>query len=1331
MEVDGRNSSNFAPTTTLPELGQSTKGGSSRDDVLQKHYLRLQKQLVGMTDRKLVEMGQELNIKETNLKRVSDERQNFAVELYKSRVEATKLGDTLQHAKTQLERIDGDRRVAELDCDALEKEVYKTEREKKVKELELGETRQRVEELTQVARQHGEISAAFSTDLKIQKRMTEKTKKELENSELRRRQLLSELDDERKRSEAILSEKLTLEGQLNNQKSEMAIAQTAIDKMNREINRLMDGKKNAEKAWEEAISAMARRDHTLQTVQDTVSRDKERLTGAEVRARAVVEQRDELEIRLKEKERECAALYKDFDSLKHAKAVAESKVHEIQGSLTAAEVAESLYRQDLERTNKKNDTVQEQLKTREAAVAFLRKRMATLKDEYEHKGFMDANQRAAEREEQARAEMLAENAVSNRLSDAQQVRLRHHNAELQMEILQLQTDLTAIKAERDTLRAQVGDVNGQFNMEYEESKKLRLLMERKEHDMNILKAQVAQLGQWDKNPLQPLLSSVKKDLAQVKSENDRLRMMWLEAQKENIKAKDVSAKAVDDYMSLKTQITVNDVVKVKTAAEVDGARREAADHKAEAARLHAELKRLQPVIEQLKRRNAELESAVSEQRMQTEEAKIDGTTGIVMLKAEVRRLQQSRKEVNVARLADEKTSSVLERKLIVAREAAERLKTERDQLRRSEGDLRGKCDVLKQELENLRTMCARQQEWLGIKQGQDNKSKRDGSGFDGSSEEKMPWMSFATTPNGNSISGLGDNGRSEATSAKSSLMDANGNIPDIAHMQLKLSTLSTEKQHLLTENDILNRKLDETSKRLSAAERTLSEASQRVSGVERDLARKDREVRSISQRCLRAEKAAAYIEAQFKEARPNTKIDFQIPGDVSPSAQLLAALIVPGLSSSPSVSTSASSQRKDSGLLSVRRDSALGGGRRESISLRKDSAASIRPMIEEEGLPPLAASESGRSGRANMAGSFHKIWSRAIPEIVDDYFKSMREAEEHREQERTASIAIQRIWRGHSTRLWIQNQTDCAVIIQKSYRGYKGRCRFEQRVMEYCKAKRMKTYNAAATALQRIWRGYYTRQRIFDFYARKAYLALISERVVEMRALLAEREASDQAIRTQAQRKAHLAKMEALAGRLHHLVGTRAIPGVFSTGHAKDGRSEDGFDDEDRDDDEGVLSEDKIKSNKGFKDWVEKNVTAKRNVASLKPLDMDNVPVEKKSKVAQGPFLPLFHLEKKKFKPFRPSLRVQTNYYDTDEYLREERANEMTQRMSHTFYLSVRHPVLPVKPEFWRASEPYKTPITSLERFADKESRQAVPGKKPFKNLTRPVPFFEDYGNQQ
>lgn len=46
-----------------------------------------------------------------------------------------------------------------------------------------------------------------------------------------------------------------------------------------------------------------------------------------------------------------------------------------------------------------------------------------------------------------------------------------------------------------------------------------------------------------------------------------------------------------------------DTVKVKTSHEIDDAKREAMDNKIETARLYIQLKKMQPIIEELKLKN--------------------------------------------------------------------------------------------------------------------------------------------------------------------------------------------------------------------------------------------------------------------------------------------------------------------------------------------------------------------------------------------------------------------------------------------------------------------------------------------------------------------------------------------------------------------------------------------------------------------------------------------------------------------------------------------------------------------------------------------------------
>ncbi|TPX54438.1 hypothetical protein SeMB42_g00281 [Synchytrium endobioticum] len=319
-----------------------------------------------------------------------------------------------------------------------------------------------------------------------------------------------------------------------------------------------------------------------------------------------------------------------------------------------------------------------------------------------------------------------------------------------------------------------------------------------------------------------------------------------------------------------------------------------------------------------------------------------------------------------------------------------------------------------------------------------------------------------------------------------------------------------------------------------------------------------------------------------------------------------------------------------------------------------------------------------------------------MPALLDSYYRAMTDAEDAREVERASALLIQRMWRGYSTRRWLHNQHECACMIQKTYRGYIARRAFEALVSAHCYTTRMRRYNRAATLIQKIWRGTYTRRRIFDYAARKAYIRTIEARMRDMRTFLAH-QASDDAERAEARtREARMARMTALMGTMHHLVGTKAIPSAL------------------RGADEAA-----VKDSPAVREWVRRNVERK-TLPSI-------VSEDGRTKAAQGPFLPLAKLEKRKQQVFRPSLRVQTGYYDTDEAAKDEKARELSMRISPTFYVSVQHSTRPAKNELWRASEPYQPPVTSVQRLADKEERQTGPGKRPFKHLARPVALFDEY----
>lgn len=62
------------------------------------------------------------------------------------------------------------------------------------------------------------------------------------------------------------------------------------------------------------------------------------------------------------------------------------------------------------------------------------------------------------------------------------------------------------------------------------------------------------------------------------------------------------------------------------------------------------------------------------------------------------------------------------------------------------------------------------------------------------------------------------------------------------------------------------------------------------------------------------------------------------------------------------------------------------------------------------------------------------------------------------------------------------------ILIQKMYRGWLARKRFRALVFTSLDNARMAYYHRHATTIQKMWRGYYTRKYIHNYYARKAYL---------------------------------------------------------------------------------------------------------------------------------------------------------------------------------------------------------------------------------------------------
>ncbi|KAI8893699.1 hypothetical protein BC833DRAFT_607514 [Globomyces pollinis-pini] len=264
-------------------------------------------------------------------------------------------------------------------------------------------------------------------------------------------------------------------------------------------------------------------------------------------------------------------------------------------------------------------------------------------------------------------------------------------------------------------------------------------------------------------------------------------------------------------------------------------------------------------------------------------------------------------------------------------------------------------------------------------------------------------------------------------------------------------------------------------------------------------------------------------------------------------------------------------------------------------------------------------------------------------EILEEYYNLIHEAEINREREHNAAILIQKIWRGKRIRMALKCLIFTTITIQRYFRGFLGRQKFRNSLIEKLRQERMSFFDYNACLIQKFWRGYYSRKVIFDFYRRREYIASIILKMQHVRAYLKVKQQEMTATKKSIQQKEISEKLDQLASTRHHLVGTLAIPGVYSNASP-----------------EAPLNDDILKSSSGLQSCLDaigkniKGVIIKPPTNYLNPEDV--------RKITQGPFLPKYILKRTKLKPLNPTLRVETNFYDTRDALKEESRKDVSLR---------------------------------------------------------------------
>eukprot|EP01063_Lacrimia_lanifica_P014380 TRINITY_DN20996_c0_g1_i1.p1 TRINITY_DN20996_c0_g1~~TRINITY_DN20996_c0_g1_i1.p1 ORF type:complete len:257 (+),score=116.32 TRINITY_DN20996_c0_g1_i1:127-897(+) len=177
---------------------------------------------------------------------------------------------------------------------------------------------------------------------------------------------------------------------------------------------------------------------------------------------------------------------------------------------------------------------------------------------------------------------------------------------------------------------------------------------------------------------------------------------------------------------------------------------------------------------------------------------------------------------------------------------------------------------------------------------------------------------------------------------------------------------------------------------------------------------------------------------------------------------------------------------------------------------------------------------------------FHILKQKARGQLLDKYFVALNAAEEVREQEEKAIRFIQGRWERLRQQKRSRISKLAVLTMQRVFRGHLARLKVERMKIEAAKRDKQSLLDHFATAVQRIFRGFYVRKWVADHYKRKAYLAQVVEKSNEVRQMGQQHYEEQLARHEEEEKSRHVREFAKLSSKMLYVASTATIPGVMA-----------------------------------------------------------------------------------------------------------------------------------------------------------------------------------------
>ncbi|KAI0208012.1 Spermatogenesis-associated protein 17 [Lamellibrachia satsuma] len=296
----------------------------------------------------------------------------------------------------------------------------------------------------------------------------------------------------------------------------------------------------------------------------------------------------------------------------------------------------------------------------------------------------------------------------------------------------------------------------------------------------------------------------------------------------------------------------------------------------------------------------------------------------------------------------------------------------------------------------------------------------------------------------------------------------------------------------------------------------------------------------------------------------------------------------------------------------------------------------------------------------------------------------LREADEHAIGDYCAARNIQSWFRSLRVRSYIKYLNRQAVQIQRRWRGLVGRAYFVQCLLKKVELLQMGLYHGCATTIQTVWRGHSVRVRVLDFYKRNKYLkaltvanAIARQKLAEYREFLDAKEDEERRAREAAALAVHLRKT-------HYLVSTSQVPGVYNSPYRE----------------RPTEMETRLKA-------VETKICKRKK---KKPEDPPrNLPPLPQKQM--GPFLEPWEVQRQRYRPPRPSLRAQSDFYSVEKARKQMKLDDWMATIGNDRMEIRRTRPPPYVEDITTRGNTFATRGYGIDRFRDEFPEKFLAGK--------------------